>query len=58
MILGVSLRRLAQLEPLGRTVWLLAVEDDDGIAALVVTGLPFVHGLLLLVSPCRRYRES
>ena len=48
---GESLRRLTQLEPLGRTVWFLAVEDDDGIAALVVIGLPFVHDVLLLDSP-------
>ena len=33
------------------TVWFLAVEDDDGIAALVVIGLPFVHDVLLLDSP-------
>ena len=26
----------------------LAVEDDDGIVALVVTGLPFVHSVLFL----------
>ena len=42
---------------LGRTVWFLAVEDDDGIAALVVIGVPFVHDVLLLDSPCRRDRE-